>query len=321
MTQLLLIGIGAGAAAALLFISVTSGSLLAVFLFYLAPLPLMIAGLGWSHWAALTGAVFGAMTIAAIFGSMFFFGFLASAGLPAWWLSYLTMLARPSAAGANGGQPVLEWYPPGRLVAWSAGLAVLVVLVAIPNFGADAESFRAGMRAALIKVLHIDTADQSSLSKTAAGIDFLVTALPPAAAVLATIVNVVDLWLAARIVRFSGRLSRPWPDLPAMTFPPALLAALGVAVAVSFLSNLAGILAGVVAAGLLMAYGILGFAVLHAITRGVNGRGFLLGGSYAASLLLGWPVLAFCLLGLIEQATGLRARIGRTRGPPPALRS
>jgi hypothetical protein len=54
MIQIAIIGIGAGAAAALLFASVTSGSLLSIPLFYLAPLPIMIAGLGWSHWAAMT---------------------------------------------------------------------------------------------------------------------------------------------------------------------------------------------------------------------------------------------------------------------------
>ena len=46
MIHLAVIGIGAGAAAALLFASVTSGTLLSIPLFYLAPLPIMIAALG-----------------------------------------------------------------------------------------------------------------------------------------------------------------------------------------------------------------------------------------------------------------------------------
>jgi hypothetical protein len=317
MTQLVLIGISAGAAAALLFISVTSGSLLAVFLFYLAPLPMMIAGLGWSHWSALIGAGFGALAIAAVFGWVFFFGFLASAGLPAWWLSYLALLARPSASGGNGGAPALEWYPPGRLVIWAAVLAALVVVVAIPNFGTDAESFRAGMREALTRLLRVET---GAPTRMISGIDFLVAVLPPAAAVLATIINLFNLWLAASVVKFSGRLARPWPQIAMMNFPRSLLAALVIVSGLSFLGGLVGILAGVVAASLLMAYGVLGFAVLHAITQGMNGRGFLLGGSYAAALLLGRPVLAFCLLGLIESAADLRARVARTRGPP-SLRS
>ena len=56
MMQIVLVGIGAGAAAALLFASVASGSMLATLLFYLAPLPILIAALGWSHWAALIAA-------------------------------------------------------------------------------------------------------------------------------------------------------------------------------------------------------------------------------------------------------------------------
>ena len=51
MLQIVFIGIGTGVAAALLFASVASGSILATLLFYLAPLPILIAGLGWSHWA------------------------------------------------------------------------------------------------------------------------------------------------------------------------------------------------------------------------------------------------------------------------------
>ena len=84
----------------------------------------------------------------------------------------------------------------------------------------------------------------------------------------------------------------------------------------SFLGGLVGIVAGVLSASLLMAYGVLGFAVLHAITHGMNSRAFLLGGVYAAVLVFGWPVLALCLLGLIETAIDLRARIARKRGPP-----
>jgi hypothetical protein len=320
MMQFGLIGIGAGAAAALLFASVTSGAWLSIPLFYLAPLPIMIAGLGWSHWAALIAALTGALALAVAFGPVFFFSFLAGAGLPAWWLGYLAMLARPL---GNGGAAALEWYPPGRLVVWAAVLGGLVVVVAIPNFGFDAESFRAGLRQALTHILRVDTEVPTNAPLTTPGVsntsrlvDFLVAAIPPAAAVLATITNVLNLWLAARIVTFSGLLKRPWPPLAAMTFPRTLAAALAIAVALSFVGSLIGIVAGVVSASLLMAYGVLGFAVLHAITRGMASRIFLLGGVYAAVLVLGWPVLALCLLGLIDAAIDLRARIAPTRGPP-----
>jgi hypothetical protein len=321
MMQFGLIGIGAGAAAALLFASVTSGSLLSVLLFYIAPLPMMIAGLGWSHWSALIGAVAGGLAVAALFGPVFFFAFLASAGLPAWWLTYLTMLARPVAAGGNGAAPTLEWYPPGRLVMWAAILAVLFVVLAMANIGIDAGSFRTGMHDALAQILQVETGaalNVPGVSDPQRLIDFLVKALPLAGAVLATVTNVLNLWLAGRIVKFSGRLTRPWPDLAAMTFPrPLALVLIGAAI-VTMLGGMLGIVAGVLVAGLLMAYGVLGFAVLHAITQGLSARGLVLGGVYAAVMVIGWPVLALCLLGLIETAIDLRARIARTRGLPPA---
>ena len=112
MMQIAFVSLGAGAAAALLFASIISASWLSIVLFYVAPLPILIAALGWSHWAALIAAFGAATALWAIFGGIFFAAFLASVGLPAWWLGYLAMLARPTAAAQGG----LEWYPPGRLV-------------------------------------------------------------------------------------------------------------------------------------------------------------------------------------------------------------
>jgi hypothetical protein len=329
MVQFGLIGLGAGAAAALLFASVVSGSWLSVLLFYLAPLPIMIAGIGWSHWSAMIAAVTGAALLGSLLGTVFFFAFLAGAGVPAWWLGYLAMLARPaSGAGLNGGSKnaALEWYPPGRLVVWAAVCAALIVVVAIPNFGTDVDSFRAGLSRALTSMLQAETGDSagaplsvSGVSNTGRLIAFLVVAVPAAAAILATITNVINLWLAARVVSFSGRLKRPWPQLSRITFPPLVAAALAAAVVLSFFNGFVGIIASVLAASLLMAYGVLGFAVLHALTQGIKSRAFLLGGIYAAVLVFGWPVLALCLLGLIDTAFDLRARAANKRGPPAPI--
>jgi hypothetical protein len=325
MIQIGLVGIAAGAAAALLFASVTSGVWLSIPLFYLAPLPIMIAGLGWSHWSALVAAVAASAALGAAFGGVFFLAFLAGAGLPAWWLGYLALLARPGDAGANAapaGPTALEWYPPGRLVVWAAVLAALVVIVAIPNFGLDAESFRTGLANSLSRMLRSELgtpAEGANLGNAERLVAFLVVAVPPAAAVVATITNVFNLWLAARIVKFSGRLTRPWPALAEMTFPKLFSATLAAAIALSFLDSLVGIVAGVLSAALLMAYAVLGLAVLHAITRGIGGRPFLLGGIYASVMIFGWPVLALCVLGIAETAFDLRARAARKRGLPTRL--
>ena len=316
MMRIGLIGIGAGAAAALLFASVASGTLVSIPLFYLAPLPILIAALGWSHWAALIAMVFAAAALAAAFGTVFSFGFLAGAGVPGWWLGYLAMLARP-AANANGRNETLEWYPPGRLVIWAAMLAAMMVIVAIPVLGNDAQSFRANLHSALLQLLHAEAvgtdAEPANLNRV---VDFLVAIVPPAGAVVATITGLINLWLAARIVKISGLLRRPWPNLPALSFPRPVAALLAAAAIVTFAGGLIGIAASVLAASLLMAYAVLGLAVLHAITQGMTSRAFLLGGVYAAIIVLGWPVLALCLLGLVETAFDVRARVLGRRGPP-----
>src|SRR3974390_11644 len=135
MAQVIFVGVGAGIVGALLFASVVSGTVLSVFLFYLAPLPIMIAALGWSHWAGLTAALVGSACLIAALGGYFFLAFLIAIGLPAWWLGYLALLARRNVAGDN-----LEWYPVGRLVLWSAVIATVVVVAAIPEFGLDQQS-------------------------------------------------------------------------------------------------------------------------------------------------------------------------------------
>ncbi len=57
MIVIALIGIAAGSASALMFASIISGALISLLLFYLAPLPLMVAALGWGPIAATTGGM------------------------------------------------------------------------------------------------------------------------------------------------------------------------------------------------------------------------------------------------------------------------
>jgi hypothetical protein len=300
MVQIVLVGLAAGAAAALLFASVVSGSIVAIVLFYLAPLPILIAALGFSHLAGLLAALSATAAIAILSGVFIIAVPVIAFG--AWWLGYLALLARPSADGGGTG---LEWYPIGRLVLWAAVIGTLVVVAAIPNFGTDQESLQATLRKTYERILR----DPSV-------VDMLVVVVPLAAAVFSTITNLLNLWLAARVVKISGRLQRPWPDLAALRLPASAAGLLAAAIMGAFLPDLVGIVSGAFAASLLLVFAILGFAVLHAITRGMGSRVVVLTGAYAAALVLGWPVLAMSVLGLTEAAFGIRGRVARKRGPP-----
>jgi hypothetical protein len=319
MMQVIPIGLGAGAAAALLFASVATGSIFATLLFYLAPLPIMIAALGWSHWGGLIAALAAAIGLGAVLGIYFGAAFLVGVGLPAWWLAYLSLLARPAPAPG-----ALEWYPTGNLVFWSALLGTMVVLIAIPNFGTDKESFQAGLRTAFEQAINFQATEGAnglpSRADTDRLIELLVVVIPPAAAVLGTLLNMGNLWLAGRVVAYAGHLRRAWPDLTMLTLPRAAPLLLAAGVVGAFVPDLLGIAAGVLVASLITAYAIIGFSVLHSITRGMAHRGLTLAGTYAAVGMLGWPVLGMALLGLADNAFDIRGRFAR-RPQPPRLRT
>src|SRR5215218_9534545 len=127
MIAIVLIAIAAGSASALMFASIVSGALISLVLFYLAPLPLMVAALGWGPLSATIGGIAAAIGLGAIFGLPYCIAFVLTIALPAWWLGHLALLGRPiasAAASANGASPVapdMEWYPIGRVLLWIAG--------------------------------------------------------------------------------------------------------------------------------------------------------------------------------------------------------
>jgi hypothetical protein len=296
MIQIALVGLGAGIAAGLLFASLATGSITAILLFYIAPLPVFIATLGWRHVAGLIAAACATATVTIVSGA--FFLAVPVISFAAWWLGYLALLARPAAHPEGE----VEWYPVGRLVLWAAIMGTLVVFAAVPNFGTDQQTVQAGLRKSYDRILR-----DPSL------VDLLVIAAPPAAAAVTSLLNVLNLWLAARIVRISGRLARPWSSMSALALPPQAWGLLVIALGGSFLPDLFGILCGVWAASLIIVFAILGVAVLHWTTQGMGLRTLLLASVYASAAVLGWPVLLIALLGLAENMFNIRARIARKR--------
>src|SRR5262249_37881726 len=85
----------------------------------LAPLPILIAALGWSHVAGLIAAASATAVVVALSGVFFIAVPVIAFG--AWWLGYLALLARP-ATNAGGAAP--DWCPAARLVLWGPARAV-----------------------------------------------------------------------------------------------------------------------------------------------------------------------------------------------------
>src|SRR4051794_9085893 len=321
MMQIVLIALGAGAASALLFASIISGSPLSFALANFAQLPIMLAAIGWTHIAGLLAAVIASLGLAVATTGSVAIAFFLGIGLPAWWIGYLALLGRPGPSAEPAG---IEWYPIGRIVVWTAIMAAVVVLVTMLRYGFDATQMQAGLRRELERALRFLSGSPAnsplqlpSVRDPERLLDVLVLIVPPMKAVALTATSLANLWLAALVVRVSGRLKRPWPQIAQMSFPPFAATVLAIAVAGTFLPDIIGLASGVFTASLLLAFALLGFAVLHTLTRGMNGRGFMLTGTYFIVGLFGWPIVLMSLVGLLETIASLRARAAARRKPPP----
>ena len=311
----LFIGAGSGLVSAALFASAATATSLAGLLFYLAPLPLCLAGLGWGGMVALLSALTGTVVIAASLGAATAAVFALSIAAPTALLAHLALLSRPAAT--PNGQVVgpLEWYPPGRIVGWAALIAGLLAGILVLTIGYDQEAYRDTIRQ-ILEHSTLKELDRNGTVFTEEAIaslsSMLARALPAAFAIIWFTITLFNLWIAALIVDASGRALRPWPDLRGFELPNALVPLFAGALAASFLPGLPGLLATGLAGALLFAYVLQGLAVIHLYSRGLPFRAVLLTAVYLGILLLGWVALVVAILGLAEPLLGLRRR-----GQPP----
>ncbi|QPF95272.1 hypothetical protein [Bradyrhizobium commune] len=309
-----LIALIAGAASALMFASISSGVLISLVLYFLAPLPLMVAAIVWGPLCAALGGIIAAIGLGSLLRLSDAAGFMVMVALPSCWLGHLALLGRPVDGDATG-TPSTEWYPLGRILLWIAGLAIFIVMGLLLTLGTDADTINQAMRGELLRVMtQIDPAAASELPVV---IDAIIVLGTISAAMMMVITLALNLWLAAKVAAASGLLRRPWQDLKTVTLPAATLVGLCVAMAFCFTGGLAGIFARIVAAALMMAYGLTGFAVLHTLTLSLKSRPFWLASAYTLAFIPALLVIAMVALGLADAVFGFRERFLRSRQPPP----
>src|SRR3954451_2283966 len=324
MMTILFIALTAGCASALMFASIISGALISLVLFYLAPLPLMVAALGWGPLGATIGGIAAASGLGAMFGLPYCIAFALTVALPAWWLGHLALLGRPvvsvaPATAAAPAAPALEWYPVGRILLWIAGFGALTTIAAMLTLGTDAETITGTLRRGLLRILGPrEPASSGDIERWVAA---LAVIAPPAAAIVAMMTFTLNLWLAAKITATSGRLHRPWPDIKSAALPAMTLAALSLALALCFTGGLLAMLGQIASSALMMAYALIGFAVLHTLTLAMKSRALWLSATYAVVLVFGWPAVAMVGLGLADAVFGFRQRYLQRRTPPPVASS
>jgi len=339
------IGIGAGIAAAVLCSLASRGTIPAAVLANLAPLPIMIAMLGYGAIAGAVAVVSATLTVSVLYYVQQKLGNLDTAalagltfafflGLPAFWLSLLSVLSRVKGSPnwvvttRVGSFFAREYCPLERVLSYATSVcATIGVAIAI-----YVSSLYGGFDLALERLSAdiIPFVEQliGPKMQLPAGVDAhglaraTVLAAAPMVAGCSLIMLMLNLWLAGRVAQLSGQLPRPWPDIAwELRLPRIYLLVFGAASAIGpYIGGLPGLIVIIVAVTLGIAYALLGLAVAHYLPRGSSFRIPLLIAIYLGlAVPVTWLVflLGLVVVGILDAAFSLRDRKKKAASPKP----
>jgi hypothetical protein len=316
------LAVGAGLASALLFLVLAKGTVVALCLAYFAPLPLMIASLGFGQWTGLVGALLASGLVAALsYPSIGAIVYPIAVTLPAWLVCAAALRGAPRREPQSPRKAAEQTSPAPNGAPMRALTVATLFLAAAFSICALLLAARYGGLSAALARLADELAPairelKETLTSLPESVDpdrlawLLAQTIAPMMAASALSVLVANLWLAARTVQISARLPTAWPDIPYnLRLPVPLAAALIPAIGLVFVGHEVGFVALVAAAVLGTALSLQGLAVMHDLTRGMSARTPLLFGAYLiVSLIPPWPMAAFAFVGLVDAALGLRER-------------
>ena len=315
------VAIGTGCAAAFLFAVSAQTSPLAMTLAYLAPLPIMIATMGWGVDAGAIAAATSVAGLTLLAEPLTGLLYAASVAAPAWMLAACAVapVARYLPARLLSGQ---TYAPIGSVVMLAAAIGMVgagaVLTATIVLYGGYAEGAR--QVASALAALASDALDAKDGDQARVFAETLVRYGPAAIAASTLLMLSVNLYAAARSTQLSHRLQRPWSDLPtSLRLPwPLGVLAIGCVAGAYALRPPASQYFSIGVGGLGAAFALQGLAVAHALSRGLKLRVVMLVALYACCVLRAkytLPVLA--ALGLVDAFARLRARAAFLPSPKP----
>jgi hypothetical protein len=291
----LAIGALAGLTAALLVLGASMQPSFSAVLYAASALPILLVGLGWGNFAAIsavvTAAVLGAIAISPYFALVMTLVTL----LPAGWLSHLANLARP-ASELGGPDNLLAWYPLSDILLHLCGLVTFAVIVI--GYGPEITD-------QMVDVLMASLQEQQPTFvpdpvATAQMKSLVVLMLPALQGGIWVVMLFAAYYIATRIVAASGKGLRPREDIPSslrMNRNSIFIFLAGLAA--TFMGGIPAMIGatvvGAFGAGFLMS----GFAALHFRTRGKDWRLPALILCYLASTMM-LPALFILVLGLAD---------------------
>jgi hypothetical protein len=308
MPSALTAALAGGALAAVMYLTVLTGSVGGMMLVYLAPLPLLLVGLAYGNRTALIAVALGTVILVATAGGWVLAAvYLVVTALPALVVVRQSLLARQLPDGT------LQWYPSGLLLMVLTGVAAVVILVAeLVALGlAGADGLFGVIRGLLMDPMLglLPAAGTPEGASVRAAVDTIAQVFPGVVAVSWLLMVIVNTLLAqAVLVRF-GRLLRPPATMVEVTLPAwtPLALALTLAGAVVLDGQPGFVMSNLAIVGA-VPFLFAGLAVVHAFAASRSSPVVILVVFYLIVSLLAWPLLAVVGLGLIEQWAGLRQR-------------
>jgi hypothetical protein len=294
------VGILAGLASALMSSGVIAQSGVAMVLYFLTPLPIFMAALGWGSSAGIIAAIAATATVAVVSVPMAAVLIALTSFIPAATGAYLSGLARP-ASDLGGSENILVWYPLSDII-FRLALMVAVSFIIVGYLIGFSEDMVRDLTAQVMERLQeADPSYQSNDTMRDTLSSILMVVLPAMQPAIALAALIGNLYLALRLTGASGRLRRPRDDWPTtLRMPVTALSIFAVAFALSFfaagLAQAALVFVGAIGTGFLFS----GFAIMHQRTRGMSLRPVILWLSYVGIMLLAPLLLIFFVIGLFD---------------------
>ncbi len=296
------IALALGALSGACLLSLASGSLGALILVYMSPLPLFLTGLAFGMPKAIA-AIAAGIAVSLIYGVAAMVPYAAMVAIPAAILTRQALLSRATPDG------LVEWYPPGLLLIWLTAIAGAGFLLA--SLGASLSGISGGLPgvfeprlAAILR--HFNTHELGGSPDQLA--KRLSTIMPAVIAVMWTLLTAINGILAQGLAVRLQRNLRPSPRIEAIELPRRIFYAMGIATIGAFLPGEVGYIGGTLAVILSVPFFFQGLSVVHTMARRSKMPGLVLGGFYVFLLLSGGQILAVLItaVGLIEQWAGFR---------------
>jgi hypothetical protein len=262
---------------------------------YLAPMPLMMAGLGFGMAASVIAGATGVMAVAAVADGVSTLPYLALAILPTLVVTNRALLWRSAPDGST------EWYPPGYILAWLTAAGLAMVLLAVPLLSGTPTGIKGWVGEMIANTLDLVAADLPPQAKDQAVSWWtpLFPAMVTGSWLLMTVLNALG---AQGLLTRMGQARRPRPAYGQLWLPLWLALALAAMVGVAAIGqddvryvsvNLAVYLG--------IPFMFLGLAGIHQWVRGRKNAGIILALTYGLLILAsGWAIAAMAGVGLVR---------------------